>query len=214
MQSIFIKAQNSSWYAAFLRPVAEAIRQRPPCERILDIGTGAGKLPELLVKENDTHQKIIGIDINHDLLALARQRVHAPNVAFQHRNPNTPLGFAPHSFDAIAFCSVLFLLDSTSQQFLLDQARQTLRPSGAIYVLTPTGKHSLAQAFRQWQQFENAPYNWTFFIWKTMTAARGKAWQQKRPLLAYATQHGFAYQHELVFGGYASLETLTFNHSL
>lgn len=50
-----------------------------PGETVLDLGSGAGKLCFILAQVVGSDGRVIGIDCNHDMLALARK--HAPIVA-------------------------------------------------------------------------------------------------------------------------------------
>ena len=85
--STFLKAQNSGWYSEFLNPVVEIILEDESNLHILDIGTGPGKLPELLIQENST-LRITGIDINAAMIEIARQKVNHKNVRFEVQTAN------------------------------------------------------------------------------------------------------------------------------
>lgn len=113
--SIFLQATKSGWYPEFLKPVVCTITSNNEPQKILDIGTGPGTLPQMLIKKNEALQ-ITGIDIDKSMIAEAKQRLTHQNVAFQHQIANEPLPFADSEFDIVTFCSVLFLLDDSTKK--------------------------------------------------------------------------------------------------
>ena len=70
--SLFIKATKSAWYREFLNPLAETILHDQAGKKILDIGTGPGRLPELLYSRNPS-MMITGIDIDTTMIDEARR---------------------------------------------------------------------------------------------------------------------------------------------
>jgi len=139
MQSIFLKAQDSGWYPEFLKPVVETVAVIEGNKKILDIGTGPGKLPELLIK-HDTSMQITGIDIDTAMIDEARKRLTHKNVSYQYEKINAPLEFADNEFDAVTFCSILFLLDDSTKTLLMNEALRVLKLNGKIIILTPSGR--------------------------------------------------------------------------
>ena len=72
MQSIFIKATDSGWYPAFLTPVVETVIANKEQRNILDVGTGPGTLPRILISSDST-LKITGIDIDTAMIDEAKK---------------------------------------------------------------------------------------------------------------------------------------------
>lgn len=208
-QSVFLKAQNSGWYDQFLAPVVNSISTE---RKILDIGTGPGKLLELMT-EKDSSLVLIGIDIDSSMIEEARKRVTSKNVQFEYQKVNQKLAFNDDEFDAVTFCSVLFLLDDVTKQFLLDEALRVLKPSGKIIVLSPSGKKSILSSILEVWQYPYKPTNWTFIVWKTFTKQTARKWQRQQWLSSYAENQNLKYNKYLSFNENATIEILTNNNS-
>lgn len=210
MQSVFMKAQDSGWYPEFLEPVVEQVVQTAPMQHleVLDIGTGPGKLPEMLIKK-DTSLHITGIDIDTGMIDAARQRLQHKNVRFEYEKINAPLDFADQQYDVVTFCSVLFLVDDSVKNLLMNEALRVLKPNGKIIVLTPSGERSFLSAFAEVWRFPFTAYNWTFLIWRAFTSHRGGGWQKNKWLENYVKQKKLTYQTSLVFNKNSSLEIIT-----
>src|SRR5688572_23151972 len=118
MKSVFLHATNSGWYPEFLNSVIEIILDLGSNTKILDIGTGPGKLPELLIKRNPTLH-ITGIDTKLSMIHKAIKNISHKNILFQHVNTNSPFLFEDERFDVVTFCSVLFLVNDTTKTFLV-----------------------------------------------------------------------------------------------
>ncbi len=198
----FSNVQDAPWYAHFLNPVLEILATLPTGAKILDVGTGAGKLIELGQEKLDLHW--VGADTDEAMLAQARQRPSLQNMPLQHLQPDTPLPFENASFDAVTFCSVLFLLPNPRP--LLEEAWRILRPNGRIIVLTPTGSGRISQALLQ--QIGIYPANWTFFLWRSMTAASGQAWSKKETMKEFSTRHAVNYYFETQFSDLTLVEVV------
>jgi 2-polyprenyl-3-methyl-5-hydroxy-6-metoxy-1,4-benzoquinol methylase len=78
--SIFLKATQSGWYPEFLNPVVDSVLVNPKHKQILDIGTGPGTLPQMLISK-DSGLQITGIDISKSMIDKARRRVSHKNVS-------------------------------------------------------------------------------------------------------------------------------------
>lgn len=208
-QSVFLKAQNSGWYSQFLAPVVNCISTE---QKILDIGTGPGKLLELFAKK-DSSLILTGIDIDSGMIDEARERVMYKNVRFEYQTVNQKLAFDDDEFDAVTFCSVLFLLDDVTKQFLLDEALRVLKPGGKIIVLSPSGKKSILSSIREVWQYPYTPTNWTFIVWKTFTTQTARKWQRQQWLCSYAENRNLKYVKYLSFNENATIEILTNNNS-
>lgn len=206
IQSVFLTAQDSSWYPLFLAPVVETV-VTSEAQTILDIGTGPGKLTELLIKRKGT-LKITGIDIDSQMILEAKKRVKHENIHFEKQIINEKLNFMDASFDIVTFCSVLFLLDDDTKTFLLKEALRVLKPKGKIIILSPSGKKSVFSAILEMFSFSLNSYNWTFFIWKFFTSARARIWQKDLWLANYSKEKDVSYKHELTFRNNASLEII------
>lgn len=206
--SLFLKANKSGWYPNFLQPVVNAVTSNGSNSKVLDIGTGPGKLPELLI-QTDSTLKITGIDIDTAYIDEAKRRVKHKNVSFYYEKVNEKLEFKDEQFDVVTFCSVLFLADDSTKSFLLQEALRVLKPDGKIIVLTPSGKKSRFTAFSEIWGFPYSKYNWTYLVWKTLTSGGGKKWQKEKWLASFSTKEQLKYTSTLTFNDNATLEIIS-----
>ena len=205
--SIFLRATKSGWYPQFLQPVVKVVLADPGNNKLLDIGTGPGTLPEMLIKE-DSNLNITGIDSSTSMINEAGKRLKHKNVSFQYGKANERLPFANEVFDVVTFCSVLFLPDDTAKTFLLKEALRVLKPNGKIIILTPSGKKLNISAFAEVWQFPFSLNNWTFLVWKIVTSRSGRKWQQQKWLASYSEFKKLSYSTFLTFNRNASIEII------
>lgn len=206
--SPFLKATQSGWYPKFLNPVVDTITSNSEYRKILDIGTGPGTLPQILIKK-DSSLQIVGIDIDSVMIDEARRRFTHKNVSFQYEKVNEKLEFKNEEFDVVTFCSVLFLLDDSTKSFLIYEALRVLKPEGKIIVLTPSGKKSRFTSFSEIWSFPYSKYNWTYFVWKKLTSSGGKKWQKEKWLENFAQKEQLKYTSILTFNDNARLEIIS-----
>lgn len=208
--SIFLRATKSGWYPEFLQPVVEVVLSNPGNNKLLDIGTGPGSLPEMLIRE-DSNLNITGIDSSTSMIDEAGKRLKHKNVSFLYDKANERLAFTDEEFDVVTFCSVLFLLDNTTKTFLLKEALRVLKPNGKIIILTPSGKKPIISAFVEVWRFPFSLNNWTFLVWKTFTSRSGRKWQQQKWLASYSELQKLSYSALLTFNKNASIEIINKN---
>ncbi|MCK9413030.1 MAG: class I SAM-dependent methyltransferase [Prolixibacteraceae bacterium] len=208
--SIFSRATKSGWYPEFLNPVIDAITSNDKQKEILDIGTGPGMLPLMLIKKDSSIQ-IVGIDIDSVMIDEARRRVAHKNVMFQHQKLNSSLEFADNQFDIVTFCSVLFLVGDSVKTNLMNEALRVLKPKGKIIILTPSGRKSVLSSFIEVWRYRFSFNNLTFPIWKIATSSGGRKWQIQKWLEQYARENHLNYKSSLTFNNNASLETISKN---
>lgn len=114
------------------RAMLELIGGEGPVGRLLDIGTGTGRILELLAPHSE---RSIGLDVDHDVLVLARAALGEAQLSHAsvrqgdlHRPP-----FEAASFDIAVMHHVLHLLDDPGEA-IADAAR-LLRPGGRLLVV-------------------------------------------------------------------------------
>ena len=198
----FSYVHDAPWYFHFLYPVLQSLQSLKENSKILDVGTGTGKLLEL--GRSQTRLLWTGAETDSAMLDEARRRPALRNVPLYPTIPDK-LPFDRASFDAVTFCSVLFLISNPFP--LLDEAARILRPNGRLVALTPTGEgHITPQIMRQigWH-----PQNWTAFLWRQMTAGGGRIWTEKGILPKFAQQMNAIYNKQIVFNGLAVVEWIT-----
>lgn len=202
MARFFHYVQDAPWYFHFLSPVLQTLQPLHDNAKVLDIGTGVGKLLEL--GQSQTSLLWTGADTDNAMLEEARQRPSLRDVPLRLLVPDK-LPFDNASFDAVTFCSVLFLISNPFP--LLEETKRVLRPNGRLVSLTPTGAgHITPQVIRQ---IGKHPQNWTFFLWRKMTAGSGRVWTKKGILSEFARQTNAIYNKQIVFNGLAVVEWIT-----
>lgn len=201
----FNYVQAAPWYDHFLEPAVDALRPLPPGATLLDIGTGAGKFLELAQKQLSL--EVVGSDIDADMLAQARQLPALSTTPLHLLEANKPLPFPDNAFDAVTFCSVLFLLDDPTP--LLKEALRVLRPNGRLVTLTPTGNGRLQPAL--FKQIGLSIHNWTFFLWRSMTGGKARSWAAANKLASFAAENHLNYHQQIGFQGFAVVESLRLN---
>lgn len=205
--SIFIEATKSGWYTPFLEPVVQEISTNKNTKHILDIGTGPGNLPQMLIQKDQSLQ-ITGIDIDSGMIAEANSRNSSKNINFEIQKKNEPLQFKTESFDAVSFCSVLFLLNDSTRESLVDEAFRVMKPNGKLVILTPSGKKPVASSLVEMWQYPFSFRNYSFVVWKFATTSRARKWKKADFLKKYAKKHELSYKKSLVFNENAVLEVV------
>jgi len=205
MAQFFHYVQDAPWYFHFLYPVLQILQPLPENAKVLDVGTGAGKLLEL--GKSQTSFQWEGADTDKEMLVEARKRKTLRDTPLHSLNPDV-LPFENASFDAVTFCSVLFLIPNPPP--LLEETARILRPNGRLVALTPTGEgHVTSEVI---SQIGVQPRNWTFFLWRQMTSGNGRTWAQKGTLAEFARQKNAAYNKQIVFNGLAAVEWIQFDY--
>jgi ArsR family transcriptional regulator len=122
------------------RDMLELIGGEGPIERLLDIGTGTGRILELMAPHSE---RSIGLDVSHDMLQLARANLGEARLSRAsvrqgdlHRPP-----FEAGSFDVAIMHHVLHLLDRPGEA-IVDAAR--LLRSGGRLLVADFAPHQLA----------------------------------------------------------------------
>lgn len=175
--SIFLKATQSGWYPELLNPVVDSVLVNPKHNQILDIGTGPGTLPQMLISKDSVLQ-ITGIDISKSMIDKARRSVSHKNVSFEYQVENKPLPFTTEQFEVVTFCSVLFLLDDGFKSILMNEAIRVLKPGGKIIILTPSGMKPVLSSFIEVWKYSSSINNFTFPVWKIATSRGARKWQR------------------------------------
>lgn len=130
----FSGVQESPWYRQFLNPVVEEVEEGAV---LLDIGTGSGKLLQILTK--DRRVKCVGVDTSPSMLQEAKKKLVGMSAELYEIKAQAPLPFEPNSFDQVTICNVLFNLPTSSVDLILEEAFRVLKKGGKVLVLTPTG---------------------------------------------------------------------------
>lgn len=206
--SLFLSATRSGWYPEFLNPVVDVIASQGTSSSVLDIGTGPGTLPQMLIERNQDWV-VTGIDIDTAMITEARKRFSHSHVSFQVQKINTPLPFADGQFDVVTFCSVLFLLDDSVRKQLMDEAVRVLKPNGKVIILTPSGDKWVGSSFVEVWSYPFSVNNFTFPLWKVATTRRARKWRKEKWAEKYSAGHPLKYTGFTVFRDNARIEIIS-----
>lgn len=111
--------------------ILEAVGERP-FEAMLDLGTGTGRILELLAPRC---HRAVGLDASKDMLAVARAnlgRAGATNAQIRHGDIRN-LPFPRNAFDLVTIHQVLHYLDDPERA--IREAARVLRPGGRLLVV-------------------------------------------------------------------------------
>ncbi len=99
---------------------------------LLDIGTGTGRMLEVLAERIETG---VGIDLSREMLAIARSRLE--KAGHHHcsvrQGDMYRLPWPGHSFDAVTIHQVLHFADAPARA--IEEAARVLRPGGRMVVV-------------------------------------------------------------------------------
>ncbi len=197
----FSNIQEEPWYRSFLNPVINEINKKG---KLLDIGTGSGKLIQILATENGID--CIGVDTNVEMLEEAKIKLKETNVSVLKIEANKELPFASNSFNYVTICNVLFHLEKENIDFMLKDAQRVLEKEGKIVVLTPTGKGNIVTLSRRYFSLKNLG----IYVWFNATKNRAVLWTNNKYLKQYANENKLHYKSQIIMNGFAQLEVLEY----
>lgn len=195
----FSKIQEAPWYRSFLNPVINEIDRKG---KLLDIGTGSGKLIQILSTEKEID--CIGVDTNREMLAEAKNKLKGTNARIQEIKANENFPFDDNSFTYVSICNLLFHLDKESIDFVLKDARRVLKNKCKMIILTPTGKGNMTTLSKKYFSLNNL----SIYIWFIATRNRAGQWRNNNYLKQYADKNKLHYRSQIVMNGFAQLEVL------
>lgn len=105
-----------------------------PFRRVLDIGTGTGRMLALFSRVAGTGE---GIDLSHRMLALARANLDREGIrnALVRKGDALALPFSAGSADLVVIHQVLHFLDRPSASAALAEAARVLMPGGRLLLV-------------------------------------------------------------------------------
>jgi ArsR family transcriptional regulator len=102
---------------------------------IVDLGTGTGRMLQLLAGEDDRTDRAIGLDNSHSMLAVARanlERAEIRRVDLRQGDVYSP-PVERHAFDLVVIHQVLHFLDDPARA--VREAAQLLAPGGRLLIV-------------------------------------------------------------------------------
>jgi ubiquinone/menaquinone biosynthesis C-methylase UbiE/DNA-binding HxlR family transcriptional regulator len=111
--------------------IVEAVGERP-LGRVLDVGTGTGRMLQLLADRAD---RSVGLDTSHSMLSVARanlERAGVVNWELRQGDVHSP-PLDAHSFDLVVIHQVLHYLDDPGRA--LCEAAKLVAPAGRLLVV-------------------------------------------------------------------------------
>jgi ubiquinone/menaquinone biosynthesis C-methylase UbiE len=195
----FSTLQEAPWYRQFLDPVINIIENK---SNLLDIGTGSGKMLEILALEKNV--KCVGTDTSEDMLQEAKEKLKNLDIELRLTQKDELLTFEDNSFDYITICSVLFHLKKEAIDTMLKDAQRMLNAKGKIIILTPTGAGNVMKLSRHFFSLKNKGA----LVWFRATKNRAQLWTAENYLSQYAAKNKLKYKHEIVMKGFAQIEIL------
>ncbi len=198
--TFFSHIQEAPWYRDFLQPV---INEVGDTGRLLDIGTGSGKLLQRIVFEKNI--ECVGVDTSGTMLQEAKIKLANTQVKLLKINPNTKLEFEDASFDYITICNVLFHLNQDQIDYMLLDSLRLLKEKGKIIILTPTGNGTILGLTKNYFSIKNSG----ILIWFYATKNKAKQWINNNYLKQYAHENKLTYHSKTVMSGLAQLEIIT-----
>jgi len=197
--TFFSSVQESEWYTSFLFPVVEAIT---PGEQVLDVGTGSGKLLQLLALERNI--RATGTDTSPAMLREANIKLGSVPADLIQTAPGEPWPLPSRSFDTVTICNVLFLLPERERRQVMNEAIRVLKCGGKILLLSPSGHGGMPKLMRYYSQRRNR----SMLIWYLATRRRAGVWHRMEWTERFSQTSGFSYSRSEILNGFAILETI------
>lgn len=195
----FSKIQETPWYRVFLNPVIKEITDN---SKLLDIGTGTGKLLQILSSEKDID--CVGVDTNAEMLLEARKKLKETNTKLIEIRADKNLPFENNTFNYITICSVLFLLKEDSIDSILNESQRLLKNQGKIIVLTPTGNGNILTLSKNFFSLKNL----SIYTWFYATRNRAGPWTSNKYLEQFSIKYNLKYKRKIVMKGFAQVEVI------
>lgn len=196
----FSNIQETSWYRSFLNPVIDEI----DAGKLLDIGTGSGKLIQIL--SNEKGIDCVGVDTNADMIKEAKNKLKKTNIELIKIEANKKLPFKDDRFNYVTICNVLFHLSDENMDLMLKDSTRLLKENGKIIVLTPTGVGNIFTLTKHFFSLKNI----SIFIWFYATRSRAKIWSNANYLKEYTKKNNLQYTSKTVMNGFAQLEIINY----
>ena len=101
-------------------------------EIVLDVACGTGEFERLLLQDHP-NQKIVGIDISAEMLAIAKRKLQPYSSVSFHQGNVTAIPSANESFDVVICASSFHYFDAPLDA--LAEMKRVLKPGGKLIIL-------------------------------------------------------------------------------
>ncbi len=193
---LYAALASTSLFQDFYRIVARQVLEKGKTGRVLDIGTGPGRLPVLLANESPLLQ-VTGLDLSADMVKMAVQEARRrglKNVTFRQGNASE-LPFPDTEFDLVI--STLSFHHWKQPEKALDEIYRVLREGGEAWIYDVPRKmdrstwHYLTRSYgllRTWMfrlhAFEE-PFYTVEEVERIATETRFRKHEMTKTLIAY-----------------------------
>lgn len=99
---------------------------------ILDVATGTGSLAIAL--SASSAEKVIGIDLSSEMLAVAAKKKRSTNLSFLQMDASN-MEFGDEEFDLVTISLGLHDMPLEIRNLVLDEAKRVLKQNGKLYIL-------------------------------------------------------------------------------
>ena len=179
-------------YSHLIKEVVEKMGIRPG-QSILDLGSGTGRNDCCMAEKVGSHGRIVGLDINDEMLSRARKRCgRYPNITFKKQRIELSLSYKGE-FDKVFISFVLHGFEDDQKLGIIHSAHRALKPGGVFHILD----YSEFDLKKMW-----FPLRWAFTHWECQLAVEFLKLDMKEML----ESQGFTdSEEEFFFKGYLRL---------
>lgn len=118
---------------------------------VLDVCVGTASSSIKVAKKNNRN-RIIGIDLSKDMIAVAEKKVqkqNIKNISFQYMDA-TKMAFQDKTFDIVMVSFGLHELDFELMNIILQEISRVIKPNGKLYILDYEKEKGLLKGIAFW----------------------------------------------------------------
>jgi len=148
----FIPVANHKWYDTFFRLMLPELKIKTYLvnnsnldnkQKILDLGCGTATLT-ILIKEKFPMAEVVGIDIDPEILKIARDKVKKSGLnLLLELCSSTELIFQDESFDRVLSSMAIHHLDRQQKINTFKEVFRVLKPEGEFHIVDFSKPHNL-----------------------------------------------------------------------
>ena len=133
-----------------VRPMLSALQGRPD-PLVLDVATGTGRVPALLLAEPDFSGRVVGLDFAREMLAVAAGKTagHGSRITYIWQNAMR-LPFPDTCFDLVTCLEALEFMPHPEQ--VLREIVRVARPGSLVFVTHRRGWERMVMPGKSWSE--------------------------------------------------------------